>query len=82
VPAIDVLLNTGANAAAVRSEIARAIAGAIINDLEHPWTNPQFVVRQVPPKNKRMSTVSEGCLIHSSGSWPEDAIGRKRNGRK
>ena len=36
VPAVDVLLNTGANATAVRSEIAKAIAGAIINDLEHP----------------------------------------------
>jgi N-acetylmuramoyl-L-alanine amidase len=36
VPAVDVLLNTGANAAAVRGEIAKAIAGAIINDLEHP----------------------------------------------
>ncbi len=36
VPAVDVLLNTGPNATAVRSEIARAIAGAIINDLEHP----------------------------------------------
>ena len=36
VPAVDVLLNTGPNATAVRSEIARAVAGAIINDLEHP----------------------------------------------
>jgi N-acetylmuramoyl-L-alanine amidase len=36
VPAVDVLLNTGPNATAVRSEIAKAIAGAIINDLEHP----------------------------------------------
>ena len=36
VTAVDVLLNTGPNATAVRSEIARAIAGAIINDLEHP----------------------------------------------
>ncbi len=36
VPAVDVLLNTGANATAVRSEIAKAIAGAIINDLVHP----------------------------------------------
>jgi N-acetylmuramoyl-L-alanine amidase len=36
VAAVDVLLNTGPNATAVRSEIARAIAGAIIDDLEHP----------------------------------------------
>jgi N-acetylmuramoyl-L-alanine amidase len=36
VTAVDVLLNTGPNATAVRSEIAKAIAGAIINDLEHP----------------------------------------------
>lgn len=36
VPAVDVLLNSGPNATAVRSEIAKAIAGAIINDLEHP----------------------------------------------
>jgi N-acetylmuramoyl-L-alanine amidase len=36
VPAVDVLLNTGPNATAVRSDIAKAIAGAIINDLEHP----------------------------------------------
>ena len=36
VPAVDVLLNTGANATAVRSQIAKAIAAAIINDLVHP----------------------------------------------
>jgi N-acetylmuramoyl-L-alanine amidase len=36
VAAVDVLLNTGPNATAVRSEIAKAIARAIINDLEHP----------------------------------------------
>ena len=36
VTAVDVLLNTGPNATAVRSEIAKAIAGAVINDLEHP----------------------------------------------
>lgn len=36
VPAVDVLLNTGPNATAVRGQIAKAIAGAIINDLEHP----------------------------------------------
>jgi len=36
VPAVDVLLNTGPNATAVRGEIAKAIARAIINDLEHP----------------------------------------------
>jgi N-acetylmuramoyl-L-alanine amidase len=36
VPAVDVLLNTGPNATSVRGEIAKAIAGAIINDLEHP----------------------------------------------
>ena len=36
VPAVDVLLNTGPNATAVRGQIAKAIAGAIINDLMHP----------------------------------------------
>ena len=36
VPAVDVLLNTGPNATAVRGQIAKAIAGAIINDLVHP----------------------------------------------
>jgi N-acetylmuramoyl-L-alanine amidase len=36
VQAVDVLLNTGPNATAVRSEIARAIAGAIIVDLVQP----------------------------------------------
>jgi N-acetylmuramoyl-L-alanine amidase len=36
VPAVDVLLNTGPNATAVRKQIAKAIAGAIINDLVHP----------------------------------------------
>ncbi|MDQ1640548.1 MAG: hypothetical protein QOF62_3887 [Pyrinomonadaceae bacterium] len=36
VPAVDVLLNTGSNATAVRGQIAKAIAGAIINDLVHP----------------------------------------------
>jgi N-acetylmuramoyl-L-alanine amidase len=36
VPAVDVLLNTGPNAAAVRGQIAKAISGAIINDLIHP----------------------------------------------
>jgi hypothetical protein len=36
VTAVDVLLNTGPNATAVRSDIAKAVAGAIINDLEHP----------------------------------------------
>jgi N-acetylmuramoyl-L-alanine amidase len=36
VPAVDVLLNTGANATTVRTQIAKAIAGAIITDLEHP----------------------------------------------
>lgn len=35
-PQVDALLNIGPNATAVRSEIARAIAGAIIADLEHP----------------------------------------------
>jgi N-acetylmuramoyl-L-alanine amidase len=36
VPAVDVLLNTGPNATTVRANIAKAIAGAIVNDLEHP----------------------------------------------
>ncbi len=36
VPAVDVLLNTGPNATAVRSQIAKAIANGIINDLVHP----------------------------------------------
>jgi N-acetylmuramoyl-L-alanine amidase len=36
VPAVDVLLNTGPNATAVRGQIAKAIAGAIVIDLEHP----------------------------------------------
>jgi N-acetylmuramoyl-L-alanine amidase len=36
VPAVDVLLNTGPNATAVRKQIAKAISGAIINDLLHP----------------------------------------------
>lgn len=36
VPAVDVLLNTGPNAATVRGQIAKAIAGAIITDLVHP----------------------------------------------
>jgi hypothetical protein len=36
VSVVDVLMNTGPNATAVRGEIAKAIAGAIINDLEHP----------------------------------------------
>lgn len=35
-PQVDALLNIGPNATAVRSEIAKAIAGAIIADLEHP----------------------------------------------
>jgi N-acetylmuramoyl-L-alanine amidase len=35
-PQVDALLNIGPNATAVRSEIAKAIAGAIIDDLEHP----------------------------------------------
>ena len=34
-PAVDVLLNTGPNAGAVRTAIARAMAGAIIDDLVH-----------------------------------------------
>ena len=34
VPAVDVLLNTGPNATAVRGQIAKAIANAIVNDLE------------------------------------------------
>ena len=36
VPAVDALLNTGPNASAARTEIARAMATAIIDDLEHP----------------------------------------------
>lgn len=36
VPAVDVLLNTGPNAIAVRNSIARAIANAIIEDLVNP----------------------------------------------
>jgi N-acetylmuramoyl-L-alanine amidase len=36
VPAVDVLLNTGPNATAVRGQIAKAIATGIINDLMHP----------------------------------------------
>lgn len=36
VPAVDVLLNTGANASVVRNSIARAIASAIIEDLIKP----------------------------------------------
>lgn len=36
VPAVDVLLNTGPTSTAVRGKIAKAIAGAIITDLEHP----------------------------------------------
>ena len=36
VPAVDVLLNTGANAATVRQSIAQAIAEAIIKDLANP----------------------------------------------
>ena len=36
VPAVDVLLNTGPNATAVRVQIAKAIATGIINDLMHP----------------------------------------------
>ena len=36
VPAVDVLLNTGPNATAVRGQIAKAIASGIINDLVHP----------------------------------------------
>lgn len=36
VPAVDVLLNTGPNASAVRNGIARAIANAIIEDLVNP----------------------------------------------
>jgi len=35
-PAVDVLLNTGPNAATVRTAIARAMANAILNDLENP----------------------------------------------
>lgn len=36
VPAVDALLNTGPNAAAVRVELAEAIANAIIDDLTNP----------------------------------------------
>jgi N-acetylmuramoyl-L-alanine amidase len=36
VPAVDVLLNTGPNAATVRSQLAEAIADAIIDDLANP----------------------------------------------
>jgi N-acetylmuramoyl-L-alanine amidase len=36
VPAVDVLLNTGPNATTVRGQIAKAIAAAIVIDLEHP----------------------------------------------
>jgi N-acetylmuramoyl-L-alanine amidase len=36
VPAVDALLNTGANASSVRQSIATAIAGAIIQDLVTP----------------------------------------------
>lgn len=36
VPAVDVLLNTGSNANVVRTRIAEAIAGAIIQDLVNP----------------------------------------------
>jgi len=36
VPAVDVLLNTGPNAATVRGKLADAIAGAIIDDLQNP----------------------------------------------
>jgi len=36
VPAVDVLLNTGPNATAVRVQIAKAIATAVLNDLMHP----------------------------------------------
>src|SRR6267143_433411 len=36
VPAVDAFLNTAANATAIRGQIARAIANAIINDLMHP----------------------------------------------
>ena len=35
-PAVDVLLNSGPNATALRSEIGKAIARAIVDDLEHP----------------------------------------------
>ena len=35
-PAVDVLLNTGSNAGAVRTAIAQAMAGAIIDDLVNP----------------------------------------------
>ena len=36
VPAVDVLLNTGPGATAVRVQIAKAIATGILNDLMHP----------------------------------------------
>jgi N-acetylmuramoyl-L-alanine amidase len=36
VPAVDLLLNTGPSATAVRNRIAQAIAGAIIDDLVNP----------------------------------------------
>jgi N-acetylmuramoyl-L-alanine amidase len=36
VPAVDTLLNTGANAATVRSDLARGIANAIVDDLANP----------------------------------------------
>lgn len=36
VPAVDTLLNIGPSAAAVRTEVARRIAAAIIDDLLHP----------------------------------------------
>jgi N-acetylmuramoyl-L-alanine amidase len=35
-PAVDVLLNTGPNASAVRNAIARAMASAIVDDLVNP----------------------------------------------
>jgi N-acetylmuramoyl-L-alanine amidase len=46
-PAVDVLLNTGPNAAAVRSEIAKAIAGAIVNDLVNRATALQKRLREI-----------------------------------
>lgn len=36
VAAVDVLLNTGANAGTVRNELAQGLANAIIDDLENP----------------------------------------------
>ena len=36
VPAVDTLLNTGPNAATVRTQLAEAIAGAIVDDLVNP----------------------------------------------